>query len=491
MLESLTHVYALLVKELNEIRRQPRLLASLILGPFLILMLFGVGFQGGRPELQTVIVLPSTDMRPELAEQAQSAFEANADIVGETTDRSAALALLAENQIDVVKVLPPEGMTHLESGEQAVIQVYSNSIDPQTEDWIEYVSFGETKELNQGILQEIVKRTQSQAYVAQRELRRLHQSLDAIDRELTAAQRSELAEQIDVAREALALAVAIAPLVNEQMANESARNDFEEESTVLSELERLLATGAINEQQQELRAIVNRIERLEDTLQTYISIPAEVIVEPLRFEHRNLHGSSYSLETYFLPAVLALLVQHIGVALGALAIVRERLIGAFEMFRVAPISISEIIIGKYAAYLLMTLLVVSTLGLLLTILNMPIGNQPASLAVLVILLTLAALGVGFLISTVSTTESQAVQLTLLVLLLSIFFGNFFLPLENFWQPVQVVGYVLPLTHGIHGLHNIMLRNQPVAQETLLALGIIAGFTFVLTLLLMRLQTRQQ
>ncbi len=33
-------------KELNEIRRQPRLLLSLLVGPFLILLLFGLGYRG-------------------------------------------------------------------------------------------------------------------------------------------------------------------------------------------------------------------------------------------------------------------------------------------------------------------------------------------------------------------------------------------------------------------------------------------------------------
>ena len=46
---------------------------------------------------------------------------------------------------------------------------------------------------------------------------------------------------------------------------------------------------------------------------------------------------------------------------------------------------------------------------------------------------------------------------MLVLLLSIFFSGFFLPLENFRVPIHSLGYALPLTHGIAGFQAIMLR----------------------------------
>ena len=36
-------------KEIVGVLRQPRLIASLVLGPFLILLLFGLGFRGGHP----------------------------------------------------------------------------------------------------------------------------------------------------------------------------------------------------------------------------------------------------------------------------------------------------------------------------------------------------------------------------------------------------------------------------------------------------------
>jgi ABC-2 type transport system permease protein len=107
-----------------------------------------------------------------------------------------------------------------------------------------------------------------------------------------------------------------------------------------------------------------------------------------------------------------------------------------------------------------------------------------------VLFTLAALGIGFLISAWSSSDSQAVQLSMLVLLMSMFFSGFFLPLENFWAPVQAVGYALPLTHAISGFQNIMLRGTAPSDFSWLLLGVIAGATFIATALLAQWRFRR-
>ena len=58
---------------------------------------------------------------------------------------------------------------------------------------------------------------------------------------------------------------------------------------------------------------------------------------------------------------------------------------------------------------------------------------------------------------VSDSERQAVQLSLLTLLASVFFSGFVLPLDEFTAPVRVLAYLLPVTHGIQLLQDLMLR----------------------------------
>jgi ABC-2 type transport system permease protein len=107
-----------------------------------------------------------------------------------------------------------------------------------------------------------------------------------------------------------------------------------------------------------------------------------------------------------------------------------------------------------------------------------------------LLFTLASLGIGFLISAWVTSDSQAVQLSMLVLLMSMFFSGFFLPLENFTPEVRWVGYALPLTHAIDGFQRIMLRGAPPTDIGWAMLGLIAMLGFIFVSLLARWRFRQ-
>lgn len=92
---------------------------------------------------------------------------------------------------------------------------------------------------------------------------------------------------------------------------------------------------------------------------------------------------------------------------------------------------------------------------------------------------------GLLIAVVSDSERQAVQLSLLVLLTSVFFSGFVLPIADFSEPVRAIAYTLPVTHGIRLLQDLMLRGGTNQAWEFLALVAIALVTLVLAWILLR------
>jgi ABC-2 type transport system permease protein len=93
-------------------------------------------------------------------------------------------------------------------------------------------------------------------------------------------------------------------------------------------------------------------------------------------------------------------------------------------------------------------------------------------------LLFTALGAGFVISSASQTDSQAVQYAMIVLLSSVFFSGFMLSLDNLMQPVRLVSWLLPATYGINLLQNIMLRGyflQPYLIAILTGIGVVLFF----------------
>ena len=84
-------------------------------------------------------------------------------------------------------------------------------------------------------------------------------------------------------------------------------------------------------------------------------------------------------------------------------------------------------------------------------------SAPGRPAGRIALVLLASLGIGLVIAVVSDSERQAVQLSLLLLLASVFFSGFVLAISEFTEPVRVLAYMLPVTHGIQLIQDIMLR----------------------------------
>jgi ABC-2 type transport system permease protein len=160
------------------------------------------------------------------------------------------------------------------------------------------------------------------------------------------------------------------------------------------------------------------------------------------------------------------------VTLAALSSVRDRLLGSLELFRVSPISAGQILTGKSLAYaLVLALVAVLLTAAATTFLGVPSLGEPLYYWLSVGLTIFSALAIGFALSTVAHSESQAVQFSMLVLLASVFFGGFFLPLEQLFPWVRVLSFVLPVTYGAIDLREVMLRG--LAPELPYLLGPLA------------------
>jgi ABC-2 type transport system permease protein len=97
---------------------------------------------------------------------------------------------------------------------------------------------------------------------------------------------------------------------------------------------------------------------------------------------------------------------------------------------------------------------------------------------------------GFFISLRANTDTEAVQYSMIALLMTVFFSGAFVSLHNLWEPVRIVSWMLPATYGISLLQNIMLRG--VQANFILLWGLTAiglGFFLVSWFLLRRLMAR--
>jgi ABC-2 type transport system permease protein len=96
-------------------------------------------------------------------------------------------------------------------------------------------------------------------------------------------------------------------------------------------------------------------------------------------------------------------------------------------------------------------------ALLVFILHVPMLGNWWYFALVIAAVLFTSMGIGFAISIISQTDSQAVQYSMIILLASVFFSGFIMGLEHLWQPVKVISWMLPTTYGTVLLRDIALR----------------------------------
>jgi ABC-type multidrug transport system permease subunit len=373
-------ILAVVGKELVESLRRPGAIISTVLGPTLILGIFGLGFVGQGPLRAELVIPPETGLSTDPA--TYTAMAPNlVSIVGVVTDEAAADRDLEAGRTDIVVIAPADAQTRLAAGEQAILRVRYDTVSPY------------------------------RALLAR-----------------TAADR-------------------IASVVNQQILERLAR-----EAT-----DRAAAAG------QPLPAAAR----------------PEVLSAPVRAEAINLAPTPPAVLPFYGLAVLALIVQHVGVTLGALSMQRDRRHGLIDLFRISPIRSGELLIGKYLAFGFLGATVAAiTLGALLRLFNVPFLGDPRTVALTLGLLVLASTGLGILIALVSDSERQVVQLALLLLLASVFFSGLSVDPGQFSPAIQSGAHFLPVTVASELLQDLLLRGATEGNWRFGALAAMAGGLFI-------------
>ena len=158
------------------------------------------------------------------------------------------------------------------------------------------------------------------------------------------------------------------------------------------------------------------------------------------------------------PGLIGVILSMTMVIFTAIALVRERERGNLELLITTPVRSVELMIGKLLPYIAVGL-IQTTLVLLLGVLlfDVPINGSLVDLYLGAGLFIAATLALGLVISTLATTQFQAMQLGFFTLLPSILLSGFAFPFEGMPRAVQYFAQVLPLTHFIEILRGVILR----------------------------------
>ncbi len=208
---------------------------------------------------------------------------------------------------------------------------------------------------------------------------------------------------------------------------------------------------------------------------------------PSGFPHIELKTRAWfneNLESrnFYVPGVIALIVMLITLLLTSMAIVREKEIGTIEQLIVSPIKPFELILGKLTPFALIGLVdavLVTLVGVLWF--KVPIEGNILLLLGSTCLYLLTTLGIGLFISTLASTQQEAMMSTFFFYFPAVLLSGFMFPIANMPKIIQYITYLNPLRYFLIILRGIFLKGSGVDilwPQMLVLLVMGAGILFL-------------
>jgi ABC-2 type transport system permease protein len=196
------------------------------------------------------------------------------------------------------------------------------------------------------------------------------------------------------------------------------------------------------------------------------------------FLYGDPEGTLFDAYGYIMLAYISFFFVFL---LAGIAIIRERSQGTLERFILSPIRRGEIVAGYTIAYgILATLQSIIVVLFAMFVLGMNLGNNVWPAIVIMVLMSLAAVSIGLLVSAVAANEFQMVQMIPVVVIpQALFIG--LIPLDNIPFGLGNLAYVMPLYYAANALKKVTIYDEGLAAVAP-ELAVLLGLTLALGLI---------
>lgn len=215
---------------------------------------------------------------------------------------------------------------------------------------------------------------------------------------------------------------------------------------------------------------------------TYLADINKGIKFPLAIEPRirMMYNADLKSAFMFVPGTMAMILMLVSAMMTSISIAREKETGTMEAILVSPLRPLQIIAGKVAPYILLSFinaLIILVLGYF--VFKLPIRGNIVLLFGETILFISLALSLGIMISTVSSSQQQAMFISAFGLMLpTMLLSGFIFPIENMPRVLQWLCAVLPPKYFITVIRSVMLKGTGILEvwrETLVMISMLTIF----------------
>lgn len=183
-----------------------------------------------------------------------------------------------------------------------------------------------------------------------------------------------------------------------------------------------------------------------------------LLIQPVFVQKEIKYNPGLQYLGYVMPGVIGLTLQLLTVMLMAISIPRERERGTLDQLMATPIRRAELILGKLLPYFGISLLNVATI-LYVTDrwFNIDVQERLPLLLLLCALFVLSSLATGLLISAVSRSQFQAVQIAVFYVLPVFLLSGAYAPIEAIPEYIRPISYLFPLMYFSRAVRAVTLR----------------------------------
>jgi ABC-2 type transport system permease protein len=218
------------------------------------------------------------------------------------------------------------------------------------------------------------------------------------------------------------------------------------------------------------RAFARRLVRMKNTIGDLPSVS---------LEERVWYNPELKSAHTMVPGVIGLILMLVTLVVTSVSLVREKESGNIEQLIVTPIRPCQIIAGKVLPYIVVGLVDVVIITLMsIAVFGLAFRGNFFLLIGLSLFMILANLGVGIFVSTVSSTQQQAMLSDIFYFLPNMLLSGFIFPIKNMPEALQWLTYLIPLRYYMVIIRGIFLKGLTFA-ELLPQIAALAFFSFVI------------
>ncbi|MFA5027846.1 MAG: ABC transporter permease [Candidatus Methylomirabilota bacterium] len=205
------------------------------------------------------------------------------------------------------------------------------------------------------------------------------------------------------------------------------------------------------------------------------------LIQPVYVQTEIRYNPGLQYLSYVMPGVIGLTLQLLTVMLMAVSLPRERERGTLDQLLATPIARTELILGKLLPYFVISLVNVATILVVADRgFGVPVVRGLPLLVLLCALFVLTSLATGLLISAVSHSQFQAVQIAVFYVLPVFMLSGAYAPIEVIPDYIRPISYLFPLMYFSRAVRAVTLRGADflgIWRDVVVLAGFVLVFVY--------------